>query len=118
MKEQPTMEQVVQGLETTLGELGPALLGQVDGLTQKQLKRALKAVVNYIYRKEDDTQVSGISDREKRFLGGMFALVETGVQYSLHILSQLEKERQLSQKGESNDKTEDNIETLPEGRKE
>lgn len=86
------VKNIVKGLETTLTELKPRLHDQVDGLTTKQLRRALKASINYITTKADDTDAAALGEAEKEFLGGMFAAVETGVQYSLHIISEIQRE--------------------------
>lgn len=98
---------IVQGIERTLGQLGETLPNQVDGLSQKQLRRAFKAVISYIYKKEDYlTEAEALSDREKRFIGGMFSLVEAGTQYSMHIISELHQEHlkeQQKKKEEEND---------------
>jgi len=92
---------IVLGLERTLGELGPKLADQVDGLTTKQLRRALKATINYVATKTDQTDAAALKQEEQKFIGGMFALVESGVNYSLHILAELQKERESQ--GESNE---------------
>ena len=85
------VENIVKGLETTLTDLQPKLHDQVDGLSTKQLRRALKATINYITTKTDDTAAGSLSEAECEFLGGMFASVETGVQYSLHIISEIQR---------------------------
>lgn len=95
-------EHIIEGLELSLQRLGPELLDQVDGMTQKQLRRALKSTIKYIYMKEDDTDLTAVSKREQKFIGGMISIVETGVQYSLHIISQLQKEKM---KKENNNET-------------
>lgn len=82
---------IVKGLETTLTELQPKLHEQVDGLSTKQLRRALKASINYITTKQDDTKAESLVEAEREFLGGMFAAIESGVQYSLHIISEIQR---------------------------
>lgn len=86
------VKNIVKGLETTLTELKPRLTEQVDGMTTKQLRRALKASINFITTKTDDTDVNALGESEKEFLGGIFAAVEARVHYSLHIISEIQRE--------------------------
>jgi len=100
---------IVKGLETTLTELQPKLHDQVDGLSTKQLRRALKATINYVTTKKDDTEATALAEAEKQFIGGMFAAVESGIQYSLHVISEIQREEIQKQndaekaQGESNE---------------
>jgi hypothetical protein len=93
---------IVENIERVLSQLGESLPEQVDGLSQKQLRRALKATINYVYKKEDDTVTDSLSDREKKFIGGMITLVEAGTQYSMHIISELHQQ-QLEQQAKEKD---------------
>lgn len=98
------VKNLVKGLETTLTELKSKLHDQVDGLTTKQLRRALKASINYITTKQDDTDATALVEEEKEFIGGMFAAIESGVQYSLHIISELQREAIQKQNDEEKEK--------------
>lgn len=111
MSEQLTKEEVeqmskdiVRGLERTLGDLGPKLVDQVDNLSTKQLRRALKASINFIYKADDKIDESALKQEELRFIGEMFALIETGKQYTLNIIAELQKEREERERqGEENE---------------
>jgi hypothetical protein len=96
---------IVEGIERTLEELGSTMPDQVDALSQKQLRRALKATINYIYKKDPELQIDDLGVREQKFLGSMFSLVEAGAGYTMHILGELQQEqdkkkREDAEKGE------------------
>jgi hypothetical protein len=86
-------ENIVEGVERTLNELGTKLPDQIDAMSPKQLRRALKATVNYIYKKDPDVDLKTMAKREQDFLGGMFSLVEAGASYTMHILGELQREQ-------------------------
>jgi hypothetical protein len=86
-------ENIVEGVERTLNELGTKLPNQIDAMSPKQLRRALKATVNYIYKKDPDVDLTSMAKREQDFLGGMFSLVEAGASYTMHILGELQRDQ-------------------------
>jgi len=86
------VDNIIRGLETTLTELQPKLYDQVDGLSTKQLRRALKASINYITAMEDDTKAESLVETERQFLGGMFAAIQSAKEYHLNIISKLSQE--------------------------
>ena len=95
-------QNIVEGVERVLGEFGESLPPQIDGMSTKQLRRALKATVNYIYKKDPDVDLKSLSEREQKFLGGMFNLVEAGASYTMHILGELQREQDEKAKAEKN----------------
>lgn len=99
-------ENYIKGLEMTLNELQPKLDEQVDGLSTKQLRRALKATISYVTTRDDERDSGALKPEENEFIGGLFAAYETSVQYAIHIIGQLQKQQQdaeESAKGESNE---------------
>lgn len=95
-------EHAMQGLEMSLEKLGSEMLDEVDGLSTKQLRRALKASVEYIYkRKVETSKADSLSDREKRFMGSLGAIIDMGFVYQQHILKEIQQERALQ--GENNE---------------
>lgn len=94
-------ENIVEGVERVLNELGNKLPDQIDAMSPKQLRRALKATVNYIYKKDPDIDLKALAQREQEFLGGMFNLVEAGASYTMHILGELQKEQDEKNRAES-----------------
>lgn len=91
---------IVEGIERTLNELGSTMPDQVDALSQKQLRRALKATINYIYKKDPELQIDDLGAREQKFLGSMFSLVEAGAGYTMHILGELQQEQDKKRREE------------------
>ncbi len=86
-------ENILEGVERTLQDLGSKLPEQVDAMSSKQLRRALKATINYIYKKDPDVDLKALAEREQKFLGSMFTLVEAGASYTMHILGELQREQ-------------------------
>ncbi len=99
-------ENYIKGLEMTLNELQPKLDAQVDGLSTKQLRRALKATISYVTTREDDRDASALKPEENEFIGGLFAAIESGVQYSIHIIGEMQRQQQDAEKaqGENNER--------------
>ena len=96
-------EHAIQGLEMSLEKLGSEMVEQVDGLSSKQLRRALKASVEYIYkRKVETSKADSLTDREKKFIGGLAAIIDMGFVYQQHILKEIQEE-QANQQGENNE---------------
>ncbi len=93
-------ENYIKGLELTLKELKPKLDDQVDGLSTKQLRRALKATISYVTTREDDRDAGALKPEENEFIGGLFAAYETSVQYAIHIIGQLQKQQQDAEKSD------------------
>lgn len=88
-------EHAIQGLEMSLEKLGSEMLDEVDGLSTKQMRRALKASVEYIYkRKVETSKADSLSDREKRFMGSLAAIIDMGFVYQQHILKEIQEEQQ------------------------
>lgn len=94
-----TEENVIRGIETTLQELPPRLFDNIDNMSTKQLRRALRGTINYLATKTDDTEMEALKPVEQQFIGSMHMLAEMSIQYSIHILrehykEQAEKEQQ------------------------
>jgi len=86
-------EHAIQGLEMSLEKLGSDMLDQVDGLTTKQLRKALKASIEYIYsRQVTSVPEDSLSEREKKLLGGLAAIIDMGFVYQQHVLKQIQQE--------------------------
>lgn len=90
-------EHAMEGLEMQLGQLGPSMMEQVDGLTQKQLRRLLKSSIEYIYSRKVTTDEASLTEREKKFLGSLGALIEMGFSYQQYVFRQLEEETSKQQ---------------------
>ena len=90
------VDDIYTGLETTVYELQRTLPEEVDGLSTKQLRRALKNVIAY---PEIDTEdANKLTDREKRFNAAMMALRQAGVQLEIKAIGELQREHDLKQK--------------------
>ena len=87
-------DNIYRGLELTVNDLQSKLPDEVDGLSAKQLRRALKAVINY---PEIDGDGNKLTEREQRFLASMFALHTSKVQLEIRVIGQLQKEYDLKQ---------------------
>lgn len=97
----------IKGLKMTLNELQSRLHDQADGLSTKQLRRALKASVNYITTRTDDTDAKALPESEREFLGGMFAAIETSVQYAINVIGELQyKQDSVSEQVENQESVE------------
>ena len=92
-------ENIYRGLEMTVEELQRTLPNDVDGLSTKQLRRALKAVIAYPMVPED--LASAMSEREQRFSAGMLALRQAGVQLEIKAIGELQREYDLKQQEET-----------------
>ena len=97
-------DNIVLGLERTLEELGEELLGKVDGFSTKQLRKVLKAHINFTSTKDHKYEHSpSYSEQDKervlKFLAGLDALHEASVQYAIYILGQVQKEQDEKSKG-------------------
>jgi hypothetical protein len=79
-----------KGLELTVVDLQDKLPLEVDGLSTKQLRRALKAVI--LYPEVPDHLADSMSDREKRFSASMLALHQAGVQLEIRAIGNLQRE--------------------------
>lgn len=101
-KEPIRVEDVIRGLETTLEELYPVLMEQIDDMSTKQLRRAFKSTLTFIAQAKDETEVGGLGQKEQMYLGGLITLVEVSRQYYLHIIKQIQQENAAKAKGESN----------------
>jgi len=99
-KVEDTFQDMIKGLEMTLDDLRPRLYDTVDGLTTKQLRRSLKAAINFIATREDDTNIEALLEGEKMFIGSLFSLIETSANYRVHILAKIQKEVAETAKGE------------------
>ena len=90
-KENLTAEEIydnmLQGLEIGIKDLQGRLSEQVDGLTQKQLRRCLKAVINYPEAQQDVK-----TEREAKFVTGMYTLHMQQVQLEIQAIGQLQEE--------------------------
>ena len=93
-----------EGLEMTLEKIGDETYESIDGLTTKQMRRALKATVEYLYKRKISVDEKSLSDREKLLLGSIGALVEMGFAYQQYVFKQIEQEKLAeSNEGESNE---------------
>jgi len=83
------VQNIYDGLEITVKELQKTLPDQVDGMTVKQLRRSLKAVINYPEIDEDSVKV--MAEREQRFTASMLALRQAGVQLEIKAIGELQR---------------------------
>ncbi len=79
-----------KGLEYTVTDLQEKLPNDVDGLSTKQLRRALKAVI--LYPEVPDHLADSMSEREKKFSASMLALHQAGVQLEIRAIGHLQRE--------------------------
>lgn len=98
VKPKISRQEVVKGLENTLESLQPELLKRVDDMSTKQLRRLLKAVVNFICTAQDDTDTGALGQLEQKTMGAMILAIETSRQYYLHILKELQEEQENAKK--------------------
>lgn len=101
-KEELTAEQVyenmLQGLEIGIQDLQGRLTEEVDGLSQKQLRRCLKALINYPEAEHD-----GKSERELKFVTGLYTLHQMQVQLEIQAIGQLQEEMDKLKEKENGD---------------
>jgi len=81
---------IYKGLEYTVVELQGKLPDEVDNLSTKQLRRALKAVI--MYPDIPDEVADAMSESEKKFNASMLALHQAGVQLEIRAIGQLQRE--------------------------
>jgi len=86
---------IYRGLETTILELQKKLPSDVDGMSTKQLRRALKAVINYPEVEEESAKV--MTEREQKFVASMFALHQASVQLEIKAIGEMQREYDLKQ---------------------
>ena len=101
-KEDLTAEEIydnmLKGLEIGIKDLQGKLTEKVDGLSQKQLRRCLKALINY-----PETEHEGKSEREIKFITGLYTLHMQQVQLEIQAIGQLQEELD-KKKEQENDK--------------
>ena len=105
-KEELTPEKVYQnmleGLEVGIKDLQGRLTEQTDGLSQKQLRRCLKALINY-----PESELGHNSERETKFVTGLYTLHQMQVQLEIQAIGQLQEEydkRKEQENGEEKEK--------------
>ena len=81
---------IYKGLEFTVTDLQSKLPEEVDGLSTKQLRRALKAVI--LYPEVPDELADAMAEREKKFSASMLALHQASVQLEIRAIGQLQAE--------------------------
>jgi hypothetical protein len=84
-------DNIVLGLERTLEDLGEKLPLEVDGMSAKQLRRAMKALIGYTATRADISDIKTLTERERKFLAGLMALQESSINYTIHILGQVQQ---------------------------
>ena len=94
---------IYRGLEYTVNELQQILPSEVDGLSTKQLRRALKAII--LYPELPDEMADSMAEREQKFNAQMMALRQAGVQLEIRAIGELQREHdrkiaEASKKGE------------------
>lgn len=94
-----TRRDLMQGLEITITEMQDRLRDQVDGLSTKQLRRALLAHINY----PDTPEIDDLTLREQKFLSGLILLHQNRVPYEIQILADIQKEQEQLSKGDKDD---------------
>lgn len=78
---------MLEGLEVGIRDLQGRLGEQVDSLSQKQLRRCLKAIINYPEAEQDVK-----SEREAKFVTGLYTLHMQQVQLEIQAIGQLQEE--------------------------
>lgn len=91
-----TVEDIFKGLELTVKELQSKLPDEVDAMSTKQLRRALKAVI--LYPNVDDSVTGNMTPREQKFMASMLALHQAGVQLEIKVIGELQEEYDQKQK--------------------
>ena len=86
-----TYQNIMKGLELSVTQLQAKLDDQVDGLSTKELRRALKAVVNY---PATPTNLTAANKREQEVIAGLFSLHQMQVQLEIQVIGELQKERE------------------------
>lgn len=90
-----TMQDITRGLEISIVKLQDGLNNRIDGLTQKQLRRALKAIVNF---PEPQVDLDALTQSERETIGELYTLHQSQVQLEIQVLGQLQKEQQEKEK--------------------
>jgi CII-binding regulator of phage lambda lysogenization HflD len=98
-------ENMLQGLEIGILDLQGKLTEEVDGLTQKQLRRCLKAIINYPEAEQDVK-----TEREAKFVTALYTLHQQQVQLEIQAIGQLQEEldKQREKEKENGVKQEEN----------
>jgi hypothetical protein len=90
---------LLEGLEVGIKDLQGRLTEQVDALSQKQLRRCLKSLINY---PEED--LAHNSERETKFVTGLYTLHQMQVQLEIQVIGQLQKEMEEKESKNGNQK--------------
>lgn len=90
---------IYEGLERTVTELQSNLPDEVDAMTTKQLRRALKAVIGY--PDVDEAEVKKMAPREQKFTASMMALHQASVQLEIKVIGELQREHDRKQQQEN-----------------
>jgi|TARA_R110000851_G_scaffold105563_8_gene224029 hypothetical protein len=113
-------ENYVKGLELTLKEFHPRINTQADGLSTKQLRRVFKSCVQFSSERVDNRDLKELErletldnnsveykklKNEYDTIGSFISMIEAGVQYTIHIVGQLQQEQNNVEKtkGEFNE---------------
>ena len=93
---------MLEGLEIGIKDLQGRLTEQVDGLSQKQLRRCLKALINY-----PQEELGHNSERETKFVTALYTLHQMQVQLEIQAIGQLQEEYDKKKEQENGDKKEE-----------
>lgn len=104
-KKEYDIETVLKGLEMNVVNLQKKLKQDAEALTSKQIKRVIQAIIDY----PEEPKLSDKTEREQKFIAGMFSLHESQVLLELNVIDNMRKEavkKQLAEeqqsKGEEN----------------
>lgn len=92
---------MLEGLEVGIKDLQGRLTEQTDALSQKQLRRCLKALINY-----PEADQTANTERELKFITGLYTLHQMQVQLEIQAIGQLQKEMEEKEQ-ENGDKKEE-----------
>lgn len=86
-----TYQDILKGLELSVTQLQERLNYQIDSLSTKELRRSLKAIIDY---PEIATHIRAASRREQEMISGLYSLHQMRVQLEIQILGELQKEKE------------------------
>lgn len=84
---------LMEGLEATCVDMQNRLSPKVDSLSTKQLRKALKYVINYPVELKND-----LTEKEQEFYGELTSLLLARVQLEIQVIGQLQKEYENAKK--------------------
>jgi hypothetical protein len=94
------IDAILKGLEMNVVHLQKRLSEDAEGLTAKQVKRVIQAILQY----PEEPKLSDKTEREQKFVAGVFSLHESQVLLELNVIDNMRKEavdKQLAEERKS-----------------